>query len=664
MLREALFVLKRLGGKHYSNFFILVVSLVLLCTPYYSLGYLLIVVATACYIHPLRAFDSYFSNFIIALLIFSTSIMLAGIIQIPMHTGGLPILSVIVYVIMITSIIMYQPQRVGKPKIIMFKDIIIIGVTMILPLAIGGSQFLRYPAETAVYKIVNGDGWDNAAHVGLLQLSEHYGGYLYPGAQSNSDGSQVENSYPQGWHLASSNIAGGFGGAALDTSKVGVFHSLVSYIGIVLVWYMVTMYVFLKYVLYLSKSSLKLNSVKQALIVSVAALLPTLFIMFPSIYQGFVNYMSIIPFIIIIVATAIQFIDQRKPSGLRPESYLSLITPMLAGVALIWTLPLPGLAFMCIYVIIVNKKMKEALVCLKKPLLLLGVLIAVLPVLAYAYILITNIGIGQVYVNTGYVFGFPRPEILAILVLIICLGIFYKRVSLGFEHFLQIMSPLVVYMFVLWILSYIKSGQIGYYQSKMLTLIALVIMLFATAVIIRIAIETSSKNGRTNVIELLCVSVCLMGAVVILSGNPLNLNGLKRLDWNNRTLMNRAIEWTYQQDYSKSDQLVVFDEGLDGSLNNAMLFNLVNINVNMGFYSKDGVGDMSKDALKCINPSGLFYVGTTSQYGEKQVLEKLSNCLSARHKKGLGTTILSVEKNQKYFKTIDTYDAKFIYVKS
>lgn len=643
---------------------IILVSLVCLFTPYYSVGYLGILIVSSRYLHPLKAFDSYFSNFIISLLLLCVSIMLAGIFAILFNTPVFAVYNIVIFIALALLVRRYQPVRVDSSRVITKIDLLLIGVSLIGPLLIVVSQ-MSYSPQVAIYKMVNGDGWDNAVHLGLLQLSEHFNSYSYPGSQTFYNDGEITNSYPQGWHLASTNIGSGFGGVNFDTSEVSVLRTLISYLVLILLWYVTAIYVFLKYVVNLaSESTRKLGSLSLFISLGALSMLPVLFVLMPAVHQGFVNYMGIIPYLILFVAATIQFTQADAKGQKDLLAYLTLILPILAGITLIWTLPAPGLGLVLLCVLIMNKNTLKHLINYRAIPVVLGVVLVGVPILIYAYILLTSIGFGQVYVNTGYVSGFPRPELLLILVVVVCIGIRMKYMKLHIDQVLLILSPLMAYMLVLWILSYIKSGQIGYYQSKMLTLIAVIIMLISIPIIIRfIADRVFDKSRLRSVVKVALVSVGVISGIIIFSGNQLNLNSLKRLDWHDDKLIAQTIDWVYRNQSVGSGQLVVFGDNMSIKYNKSMLFNLVDFNVNAGFYTKSSIEDLSVDAYRCISPYGLFYVGNTAGYSKRKILERLDRCLASREEKGLSTTILSLDSNKSFFDTINTHDARIIYVK-
>lgn len=664
-MRDIFARLNNYVAKHPLVTAIALLSVLLLFTPYYGLGYIFILLISSRYVRPLKAFDSYFANFIICALLLCLSIMIAGIFSMLIHTADYAVYNIIVYVAVITPIVAHQLDRPEASKNITIIDAILIAVSLFGPLLIVGAQLSSNPLHIAVYKIVDGDGWDNAAHVSLLQLNDHFKGYIYPMANIQHNDSQVVNSYPQGWHLASSNIASGFGGAAFDTSSTSMLRVLIAYMGTVFAWYVVSMYVFLKYALYLyDKSIKKLNIPLLIPILGSASLLLLLFVLFPSIYQGFINYIAIIPYIVLLVATILQFMGNERGVEVATQRYISFALPLLASITLIWTLPAPALALMCLYALLVNKGIMAAIMSLKRPAILLGVLVITISSLVYAYILIKNIGFSAVYINTGYIAGFPRPELALILVAIVLFGVYKRYIDLTVRHLLLIFSPLTAYMFILWLMSYVKSGVIGYYQSKMFTLIVLLLMLFAATVIMRLITELSVHKDRyISAANTVFIGLCIVGGVVILSGNPLNINSLKRQIRGDDVLIEHAIKWVYSPNSSSLDQLLIFDDNLDNTHNKAMLFNSLITQVNINFYTDRGSEDPSKNALKCISPTGLFYIGTTSHYSNEQVLKRLSHCLKLRSEAGFSTTIISVRSNKSHFERIDTYGAKFEYIK-
>lgn len=590
--------------------------------------------------------------------------MIAGIFSMLVHTENYAIYTIIIYLAIITPILAYQPDRLEVRKEVAILDVVILGVSLIGPLLIFGAQLSSNSLHTSIYKIADGDGWDNAAHVSLLQLTDHFKGYIYPMANAQHKGSQVVNSYPQGWHLASSHIASGFGGAAYDSNSASAFRVLLTYVSTVYIWYIVSMYVFLKYATYIYGKTIKKLNILQIIPILITASLPLmLFVLFPSIHQGFVNYMAIIPFLILLTAATFQFTEGNRRDVLIGRRYVSLALPLLAAITLIWTLPAPAIALMCLYAVFVNKNIITTALSIKRLPILLGATTVILPSLVYAYILLKNIGFSAVYINTGYIAGFPRPALALILVAIILVGIHKKYITPTINHILIVVSPLTAYMLILWLLSYVKSGLIGYYQSKMFTLIVVLLMVFAVSVIMRLVIELSKHKDRyVSIVTSFFIGICIVGGVVILSDNPPNLNSLKRQLRGDEVLMEQAIDWAYRPAPLGSDQLLIFGDDLNYTHNKAMLFNALNVEVNTNLYIEKGDKDLSNNALKCVSV-GMFYIGTVGSYTQPQALERLSHCLKLRLQEGMPTTIISTLSNKPLFEEIDTYDAKIEYIK-
>ena len=637
----------------------LLISLVFIFTPYYTVGYIGILIISSLYLRPLKSFDSYFSNFIIAALLLCVSIMIAGIFAILLHIPDHALLNALVYSGVIIPMLAYQPKRDRMPVIFSKIDVVAIIIALAGPVLISVIQLSGNPPHVAIYKIADGNGWDSSPHLGLLQLNERFNGYVYPSAHREHNGNKVFNAYPQGWHLASSNLANGFGAVAFDSAKTSVPHILVMYVLIIFAWYAVTMYVFVRIVASLARKAIdQLGVVSSLIALSAVALLPTLTVMLPSIYHGFVNYVAIIPFLLLVIAMVVQYLND--PVGNRRVlSYASSTAPLLAGITLLWTLPIPGLVLVCLYTLTINKDGLTLLKSFSKIPMILCTLVIGIPTIVYAYILMTNIGFDQVYINTGYVAGFPRPELALILVAILIIGIHGKYLDISFKRMLIIVAPLTLYMFILWIFSYVKSDLIGYYQAKMFTLIITIIIAFVSAIIINVS--TKISKDRLSTLTLFMTTTCIVSGIIILSNNPLLLNSLKRPVRDNGELVGYAIDWAYATSPNSHDKLLIFDDNLDEINNKAMLHNVINIDTSLGRYGDYNEAKVQEDASNCVS-TAMFYIGVTGRYTQPEMLQRLSTCLKARSEAGYETMILSKRSNKPIFDNIKTYNANFTYI--
>lgn len=638
-------------------------SLLLSLLPFYSIGYLAFIVGATKKIRLLRSFDSYFSNSIIAFFILVSSIMVAGIFTSYLHVPNYAIINTLFAILFTGAILYLQPadtaKKVTKLPVFVWSDTAGIIAGIIMPILIVGLHVTSLGVNGALFRIVNADGWDNTSHLNLLQAVSDNKNYFYTSSPIHRDGLSLSNNYPQGWHLASSSIVDGIVPNVLNPHTLGLQATLIAYLLIVFAWYFIACFT-------LSKLSWSLlpdtkNKVIRSILFIIAMQFPILALFLTSITSGFVNYLALMPMLLVVVMLSHQVLSDKGRDHL--WSYLAVSILLTASVGLTWILPVPALGLLVLLVISAVGIKKRDITYTKWPLVLVAG-ITLISFLLYSLLFLKDIGVGQLFVGNGLPQHFPNQWTVAASLTLLGLfyGIYRKRSDIRTTAL--VILPFVILVFSVWLLSYLHSDTLGYYSAKILGLLCVVVFIFTVAAIVQFAESLSDSTKSTSVFIKTSAAFGIVGILLVVSGQILDLRMLQR----NQYILSAperdyVARWIYtDESLQNKGQLLIERDDILAAPSSAMLFNRVSTESAERFLAAASPNKNYdfKGSQTCL--LYIYYDNSMNVLPSREdMYASLSSCLKKRDDAGLTTKILLPESAKVEYEKINTYNAELIY---
>jgi len=654
--------------KHYGFVIGVTSSFILSMTPLYATGYILFILIAALKINVLKAFGTYFARLVLAFLILLIAIMVTGVFTSFLDITNFAIINLTIACMFWVILLLLQSKpEDGRAKKFDVSD----GISLIIAVAVPVILFIVHfsqgvPVSESLFKLVNADGWDSVSHLNFLQVTAENNNYFYSTSPMQEGNGLAAINYPQGWHLASSSFVNGLLPNVFNPVSYGVNATFIAYIAVVLFWYILTVYIFAKTGWHLLKrvprSTYKLN---RYVVFSLAMSVPILTVFTASIYPGYMNYLGVFPFIMVAVIASYEVLNSRKKSEI--WGYLALTLLMSAGVCLEWVLPVPFVLFL-MFVVTMTVGMSVREFFRRIPLVILGAVIAA-SLLGYLYILTRDVGVGHFYASNSWATSLPSISLAVTSLAVIMLGAIWRRPKKEIDSFVIIISPFLLYIFILWIFAYLFSGSIGYYHAKLFGIMFSVISLFATVGLVRLIESIDSPTDRIrSAIFAVVFSISAVAGVIIFSSQTIDLRLFQRSQYH-LTPEERSyvVEWMTGEDSLKNEgQLLLLRKNFLQNNNRSMLYNRLTV-------------DSAKRYLASQSPTTMRYVDLSytclmNIYYEKKdngqvmvissrhrVLDKLAICVQQRDSAGLPTTIRLPYSLKPLMEEVGISKAKFVY---
>lgn len=632
---------------HYGVFLGVVGSLLLSLTPFYAIGYVLFILIAALKLNLLKAFRTYFARSIIALLLLVVSIMVAGVFTSIINIPNFAIINLTVACIFWIILLILQPKSgINRSKKFDVSDgisLVVAGVVPAILLIVHFSQGL--PLTESLFRLVNADGWDSVSHLNFLQVTAENNNYFYSTSPMQEGNGVAAINYPQGWHLASSSFVDGLMPGVFNPANYGVNASFTAYIAVILFWYLLTVYIFTKTCWnLLRRIPHGLSKTNRYLVFSLVMTIPIFTIFIPSLYLGYMNYIGVFPFIVVAIAASYQILETRNASEI--WGYLAFMLLMSAAVCLEWVLPVPFI--LLLMAMVVGVIGVSAFDILKKiPLIILGAVVTV-SLIGYLYILTRDVGVGHFYASDSWAAGLPGISLAMSSLLLVALGVVWRRLKKELDNFVITVSPFLLYTFVLWIFTYLFNGTVGYYHAKLFGIMFGVISLFASVSLVRFIESVNAPAGRIySAVFVTLLSISSVAGVIIFSNQTIDLRLFQGSQQYYLTPGERGYvtEWMAKESSLKEEgQLLLVRKNILDNKNRSMLYNRLTV-------------DSAKRYLASQSPSTKRYIDhkytcLMNIYYEKKddgkvvtieskrrVLEKLATCVRERAEAGLLTTI-------------------------
>ena len=522
--------MQKLHPKLVISIILFLTSFSLSFTPFYSLGYIIIVALLAYHFTFIEIFKSFFSRFIIGTLVLVTLIMVAGFIMLPtgqpLHPSLIVILTAITLAI---TVLLDKNNSSDRFHIIDKSDLFSIGIASLGPLLMVASFGLSAPG---IFQIAS-EGWDNGSHLLMLQEASSEKRYLY-GPRENFADIQIQdsNAYPQGWHLSTANIANGFGYPVFSPDNP--IHANYFYVLTLFAWVAISAYVLAKSAWFITKkfSRHKSGSLLELALMTVSVLIVTSVVIWGALVSGFSNYIAFAAFLGALVSILVSSIYRNTPAIL----FLSVL--MGAGAILSWFLPAPAIIAMLIIFFAINKNTLRAYKITALPLVAALSITIILAGIQAAIFIIYGTRDGAEQLNEGVAVDpvgvingvFPVSQIFFSIVAFFTVTFWLTHKSLTRQKWIIIaltITPFAILAISLFVFQMATRGTTSYYLPKLLGLALMPITLFAIPAYTTWLEDVTAKYTNLSKIGVLATGLCLIG-LVTLAGNQ-SLYGVSRL---------------------------------------------------------------------------------------------------------------------------------------
>lgn len=495
-----------------------IAAITLAITPFYGIAYIIAVYFATRTIKFSKVFSTIFGRIILSLMLLGTTIMISGLIVWTIGIKVYPIIVLVLFAALLWIIKRHSKHDFSSKKFIDCGDAISIALALIAPIIIFASYQLPNPSSVASYQFAH-SGWDNASHLSMLETASLENKYIYGSVADTIDKTVIRSgAYPQAWHLATANIANGFGFNPFNPKKP--IQTLNLYLATVIASYIIVVYIFSITVWRILVSVVDKQRGKNIPLVIVLYSLANIFVQlvlfWGALISAFPNYLACIAYLIIMAS---MLLDVRKEN--KTTHYA---VALLAGTsaALLWILPLPA-AVLTIsikflswdYIKHLNKY--KARVIKQLPIIILTVTcIAVALLQALIFVVYSHISGGnQLNVGTlGGTFSISKLMVSSVTIFSVYFWIKNKRKQgPRLEDVFTIILPIVILTVGIYAYQFITRGSLSYYFGKSAGLtFALVTIFFIPALVLQ-TLEIKNKNISSVLAVVLTCSI--LGLVII-----------------------------------------------------------------------------------------------------------------------------------------------------
>lgn len=457
-----------------------------------------------------KVFDSQLARFLLSLLILLGIIMIFGYVELAINQTIYP------PVVLITLLLaFYRKNNINSSVVTVVSSadyISIIVVASTLLVLIMSFFFPRY-SDASLYQLLT-NGWDNANHITMLQTVGNENKFVIGPFDQVQEKTIIESStYPQAWHLATANIADGFGNKTINENTPVL--TMRWYFIIQIIWYFVASYFFSKISLFLAltqmkKKNINISSSFTYMVSGIAIFTILTLTLLGALIAGHINYIGLIAYILAILAYSISSFDDDN----RLSKDLIILSLLATSAILCWFLPMP--AILLSVLIFIKTKYPFSLLRLNRsksfiPAIILS--ISVLPLIVYVTASSTS-GLSSLVAPGG-----QAVTISPMLIYIGGLILLYT----GYKN-LKSMHVLVSYVFPFFILSafiylyqMLTIGHSKYYYDKIVLILALLVGVLLAPCLVMLSsffkknIMDSNTYSLLGVISILFISVVVSG---------------------------------------------------------------------------------------------------------------------------------------------------------
>lgn len=492
-------------------------------TPFYSVAYLLIILVAVMLLDGFSVFNTAWSRFILFLSVFLAIIPLVGLLCWLLHIEDFPVINTLGFIGFVCLLYSKgQRHRQESRRIISKIDVVAIIVGLI-PIAIISVSYLPSSNHSAALFQLASEGWDNGAHIQMLEDVSSHHGYVYGPFNEPKDQTIVKsNAYPLAWHLSTANFVNGFGGNRFDPHKP--IATIAAYMAASLGWMMLACYLFIvcSWKAYERIFNKKLKNASEIVPLVAVALLVQMIVLYGSLASGFTNYIGSVAYLILLAVAVMEIIEAPNNS----RTYLLAILFGTVSV-LAWFLIFPAIALTLLILVVIRKPtIRESLETAIKDrrFILFGIIgFAAMLLQIYIFMKFSAVG-GSAQLNAGVsinpftaVIGvFPVNQILYTLIIVSC-GVFYfsnKTSENTRKLILTLVLPWLLLAMGLFVYQNITMGYTSYYLSKLfgLSLVAAGIIFGGIFISwINTYIKTKYSSFVIPAVSLLIIGIAVIG---------------------------------------------------------------------------------------------------------------------------------------------------------
>lgn len=520
-------------------------AILLSLTPFYSIGYLVIISALAFSFSGFYIFTTHLQRFLLLLFTFIATVPLTGLVCWAINTPLQPLYNITLFLLVYILLYDRGSKTIQKNNFLDFADIIAIGVAL-SPVVIIIATYASAPNLTAsLFQLVS-EGWDNGSHILMLQDNTSEKGYVYGTYDELKDKIiQESNAYPQAWHLATADIVNGFGGDRFLPEQTT--QTMFSYMVAVTMWMVCTSYFLIlcmwRFYELITKKRIR-EAVEVAPIVATSSLV-IIVVIVSALMHGFTNYIASLGYLILMSAMVIEFrINQNRIFYL-----LCIIFGIMSVLTWFLTLPAVGLIILSMISLKHSSVKASILSTLKdwRTTLFLTIGAIVMPFQLYIFQKFSSIS-STSQINVGSlvepfdVTGSPlhiSHVLFGVIVATLFAYLIYQKTKLQTKQLIIITTfPWLALVIGVYLYQNITSGVNSYYLTK-------VVGLSLVAVIIPLGALVSTRLSRIDVtypkVMIPVISFFIVIFTIYASGQP--TYGINKLfQANARTTYSTAIK--------------------------------------------------------------------------------------------------------------------------
>lgn len=555
-------------------------ALVLGMTPWYGVGVLLLVVISALWTGAARSefFTSLITRFVTAWLLFGAVTMIMGmyawVARIPMH----PLLVFVPYMALV-GLFMWRMPLVKRQVLATRSDMLAAALSVVGIVVIALSFYLPRPSLAATVQLVT-NGFDNAAHLSLIQTTYEHGGYVYGKYDDIKDtiAWKTLTAYPQGWHAANAFLWQGTGLRVFDGDDRTL--ALHFYIVTLLAWMAAAIFLCSKVALYATRllggSTFLWKSGTLAGFCA-AQLLVQMVVIWGSLHFGFASFIGAIAYFMLLSAVLLE-----ARHGRNSLRWIMLVVLCIAAIGLSWLLPVAAALLMACLVFLPHSKRlrtfagKQKLQTIASATLMLA---GLAPVMAMIGISRTFSVQGQSQIN-------DHGGIFAVSVVLVGLAGFaagwaWLRASSGKlgPGFIAIVVPQLLFTGSIYCYQLMTLGHTEYFFTKSLALTFVLIAPFAIAALVVWLARLRFASWPALYTALVAVAV-LAGVVVVSAQDVSQMGALLQRSSKLQTPTARAFAEVVQSGELMRQNVIVFTR-LDygGDVNGNVLSTALNTRI-------------------------------------------------------------------------------------
>lgn len=522
--------LRQLGRKpktrQWTKLAALVVVLLLAISPFYIVA-ILIMVAVAARWRPRSSqfFNSYTVRFVVSLLLFGAITMAAGmycwLFDVVMH----PLLPLGAYAVVVGLICRFVPRDdTNEDQFFSFEDGLSATGAALGLLILVASFFLPQPSTSASVQLVT-NGFDNGAHLSLIQTTYEHNGYVYGNYDDIKDAVawKTLTAYPQGWHLANAVQWRGLGLDLFNTTDRSL--ALNVYVVTILVWQFAAIYLFGRVALYITRllGIKRLRSASAVVGFFAVSMLMQLVVFWGSLQFGFSTFIGAICYFMLLIACLLEA-QALKQKAVSFHWVLAGLSTMAIGLS--WLFPVfaaLGIFGAMLLTTFKNYSWRGWHITKQKLLYAMAAIAMIVPIISIVLIARAFTVQPDQINDHGGIFGLSNLLMGAIV--LFCLYMFMRTKGALQTAFLAIITPQLVFVGLIYIYQFFTIGHTEYFFTKSVALLLCIVGVFFVAAFIKLLNDLAFKV--LPVLSTVAVASIFVISIVVMSGqDPASINVL------------------------------------------------------------------------------------------------------------------------------------------